>query len=101
VRQQVMHYEYVAVTRGPLVYASDLIDGYRTGETLRLSAAPVEQWLQVAHEDNGEGPEIHLHSQERGPLTLVPYYRAGGRVDGAWRLTWMSLAPVGFHDAAD
>src|SRR5690606_20632812 len=72
VRQQVMRYEYIAVTRGPLVYASDLVDGYRTGETLRLSAAPADQWLQVAHEDNVEGPEIHLHSQGRGPLTLVP-----------------------------
>ncbi len=93
VRQQVMHYEYVAVTRGPLVYASDLIDGYRTGETLRLSTAPVEQWLQLSPQDHNEGPAVQLHSQERGPLTLLPYYRAGGRVDGAWRLTWMSLAP--------
>ena len=101
VRQQVMHYEYVAVTRGPLVYASDLVDGYRTGETLRLSAAPVDQWLQVAREDNAQGPEIQLHSQGRGPLTLVPYYRAGGRVDGAWRLTWMSLAPEQSHAPPD
>lgn len=101
VRQQVMHYEYIAVTRGPLVYASGLVDGYRTGETLRLSAAPVDQWLQVTQEDNAEGPEIQLHSQGRGPLTLVPYYRAGGRVDGAWRLTWMSLAPAGFHEVVE
>ena len=93
VRQQVMHYEYVAVTRGPLVYSSGLIDGYRTGETLRLSTAPVDQWLLLSPQDNDEGPAIELHSQERGPLTLLPYYRAGGRVDGAWRLTWMSLAP--------
>ena len=94
VRQQVMHYEYIAVTRGPLVYASDLVDGYKTGETLRLSEAPPEQWLHVAHQDNGEGPVIHLHSVGRTPLTLEPYYRTGGRVDGAWRLTWMSLAPA-------
>lgn len=101
VRQQVMHYEYVAVTRGPLVYASDLVDGYKTGETLRLSTAPVEQWLQVAEQDNGEGPTIHLHSIGRTPLLLEPYYRTGGRVDGAWRLTWMSLAPTGSHDAVE
>jgi DUF1680 family protein len=99
--QQVMHYEYMAVTRGPLVYASDLIDGYRTGETLRLSAAPVEQWLQVAEQDNGEGPAIHLHSIGRAPLLLEPYYRAGGRADGAWRLTWMSLAPEQNHASPD
>jgi DUF1680 family protein len=99
--QQVMHYEYMAVTRGPLVYASDLIDGYRTGETLRLSAAPVEQWLQVAEQDNGEGPAIHLHSIGRAPLLLEPYYRAGGRADGAWRLTGMSLAPEQSHPSPD
>ena len=56
VRQQVMHYEYVAVTRGPLVYATDLVDGYKTSETLRLSAAPVDQWLQVAQGDKAQGP---------------------------------------------
>ena len=97
VHQQVMHYEYMAVTRGPLVYASDLVDGYKTGETLCLSEAPVEEWLQVAGQDDGEGPAIHLHSRHRAPLVLEPYYRTGGRVDGAWRLTWMSLAPAGFQ----
>lgn len=97
VRQQVMHYEYVAVTRGPLVYATGLVDGYKTGETLRLSDAPVEQWLQVAQQDNGEGPVIQLHSVGRAPLPMTPYYRTGGRVDGAWRLTWLSLAPVGSY----
>ena len=101
VRQQVMHYEYLAVTRGPLVYASDLVDGYKTSETLRLSAAPVDQWLQVAPQDEGEGPAIHLHSDGRAPLTLFPYYRAGGRVDGVWRLTWMSLAPAGFDKTVE
>ncbi|RZA25845.1 MAG: hypothetical protein EOP92_42940, partial [Lysobacteraceae bacterium] len=95
VRQQVMHYDYVAVTRGPLVYASGLIDGYRTSETLCLPAAPPAQWLQVAGPDQGEGPPLQLHSLGRTPLLLEPYYRAGGRVDGAWRLTWMSLAPAG------
>lgn len=101
VRQQVMHYEYVAVTRGPLVYATGLVDGYRTGETLRLSDAPVEQWLQVAQQDNGEGPEIQLHSLGRAPLPMTPYYRTGGRVDGAWRLTWLSLAPAGSHGTVE
>lgn len=101
VRQQVMHYEYLAVTRGPLVYASDLVDGYKTSETLRLSDAPAEPWLQVAPQDKGEGPAIHLHSAGRAPLLLEPYYRTGGRVHGAWRLTWMSLAPAGLPDAME
>ncbi|MET0654039.1 MAG: beta-L-arabinofuranosidase domain-containing protein [Pseudoxanthomonas sp.] len=93
VRQQVMHYEYVAVTRGPLVYASGLIDGFKTEETLRLSDAPIDEWLHLAPADDGEGAGIHLHSLGRAPLALVPYYRTGGREHGAWRLTWFSLAP--------
>jgi hypothetical protein len=55
----------------------------------------------VAQGDDTEGATIHLHSDGRGPLTLVPYYRAGGRVDGAWRLTWMSLAPAGLHETVE
>mgnify|MGYP003484475187 FL=1 len=101
VRQQVMHYEYIAVTRGPLVYASDLVDGYKTGETLRLSDAPPEQWLRVGQADNEQGPTVQLCSLGRTPLTLVPYYRTGGRIDGAWRLTWMSLAPALSRDTVE
>lgn len=93
VRQQVMRYEYLAVTRGPLVYASDLIDGFKTEETLRLADAPIDDWLHPAPGESDEGGALHLHSLGRPPLTLVPYYRAGGRSHGAWRLTWFSLAP--------
>ena len=39
VRQEVMHYDYLAVTRGPLVYATGLIDGYKIEETLRVPCA--------------------------------------------------------------
>jgi DUF1680 family protein len=93
VRQQVMHYQYLAVTRGPLVYASDLIDGFKTEETLHLADAPIDEWLHQAPDGSGEGATIHLHSLGRNPLMLVPYYRTGGREHGAWRLTWFSLAP--------
>jgi hypothetical protein len=29
----------------------------------------------------------------RAPLVFEPYYRCGGREHGAWRLSWLSLAP--------
>ena len=93
VAQEVLHYEYVAVTRGPLVYASGLIDGYRTGETLLLEEAPSCEWLHVLPSEGNTGPEIELHSRRRKPLHLSPYFRAGGRRDGAWRLTWFGIAP--------
>ena len=31
---------------------------------------------------------------ERDDLVFSPWYRTGGREHGAWRLTWLSVAPV-------
>lgn len=92
--QEVLRFEYMAVTRGPLVYATPLIDGYKTEETLRLGKEPEERWLEtVAAQDGADGVDVRLRPIGRDALTFSPYYRAGGRRDGAWRLTWMSLAP--------
>jgi len=90
VAQQVLRHEYIAVTRGPLVYATDgLIDGFKTEETVR---EPTElRETASTHEDRAPGVEMAF--DYRAPIALQPYYRAGGRVDGAWRLTWLSLAP--------
>ena len=102
VAQEVLHYEYLAVTCGPLVYASGLIDGFKTEETLRLPQAPPAQWLRWSPPDAGHAlPRIELSPGYRAPLVFQPYYCAGGRVDGAWRLTWMSLSPLAADAAAD
>ncbi|MEH6420061.1 glycoside hydrolase family 127 protein [Pseudomonas sp. CGJS7] len=94
VAQEVLHYEYLAVTCGPLVYATGLIDGFKTEETLRLPAAPESDWLHWSAPDARDPlPRIELNPGYREPLVFKPYYCAGGRIDGAWRLTWMSLAP--------
>jgi DUF1680 family protein len=96
VSQEVLHFDYLAVTRGPLVYASGLIDGYKIDETLRLDAQPAETWIETVAQEReaaDAGPDIRLRPLDRAALTLVPYYRAGGRRDGTWRLTWLSLAP--------
>ena len=94
VRQEVLRYDYLAITRGPLVYATGLIDGFKTEETLRMPPDPPERWLSVQPASSDEeGPTIILEPAQRAPLAFVPYYRAGERVDGAWRLTWMPLAP--------
>jgi len=41
--------------------------------------------------DAGTAPALRLHASDREPLTFVPYFVAGGRHDGAWRLTWMQV----------
>ncbi|MEO5830683.1 MAG: beta-L-arabinofuranosidase domain-containing protein [Rhodanobacter sp.] len=95
VRQEVLCEEYLAISRGPLVYATGLIDGFKSEETLRLPPGDPADWLQVvpgAAPATAAGPEIRLQLDYREPLTFVPYYRAGGRDHGAWRLTWMRLA---------
>jgi hypothetical protein len=91
VSQEVLHFDYLAISRGPMVYATGLIDGYKIEETLRIDARPAEAWLETAA--TGEDAEIRLQPVARSPITFTPYYRAGGRGDRTWRLTWMSLAP--------
>ncbi len=123
VSQEVMHYDYVAITRGPLVYATGLIDGFKAEETLclqdsnspdrnnpdrnkpdrnspagRLSNTPL---LELVEAPPGfEGPAIRMNVVGRAPITFTPYFEAGGREDGAWRLTWMQLAPTSRGAAA-
>jgi DUF1680 family protein len=103
VRQEVLRQDYAAITRGPLVYATDLIDGFKTDETLRLPEGPIADWIEVDEGHTGDiadaerlaagGPTIRMTLGYRAPLVFSPYYRAGGREHGAWRLTWLSLAP--------
>lgn len=94
VRQQVLRYDYVGLTRGPLVYATGLIDGFKHEEAVRLPDAPPAGWLrELAAADGGPGMDVEMQLDGRAPLRFAPYYRAGGREDGAWRLGWLSLAP--------
>jgi DUF1680 family protein len=89
VRQEVMRYDYVAITRGPLVYATDLIDGFKMEETLRLPESP--RLETIAPRPGYAGPAVRLDLDDRPALEFFPYYEAGGRRDGAWRLTWMQV----------
>ncbi len=93
VRQEVLHFDYLAITRGPLVFATGLIDGFKIEETLRLPAQTEPDWLRELPAGPEGTPRIELSPGYRPPLVFTPYFGAGGRIDGAWRLTWMSLAP--------
>ena len=89
VRQEVLHEEYVAFTHGPLVYATGLIDGFKASESVRLPDGPPEHWLRY----EAASPSLIVELGYRPPLVFTPYFAAGGRGDGAWRLTWLPLAP--------
>jgi DUF1680 family protein len=93
VRQEVLHFDYVAITRGPLVYATGLIDDYKIEETLRIPPPTDPAWLETLRAAGAEGPEVRVAPLGRPALVFSPYYRAGGRRDRTWRLTWMPFAP--------
>jgi uncharacterized protein len=93
VRQQVLRFDYAAVTCGPLVYATGLIDGFKIEETLRLPATAQDSWLSLLPAQEDGVPHILLDPGYRAPLVFTPYFGTGGRTDGAWRLTWLQLAP--------
>lgn len=93
ISQEVMRYDYVAITRGPLVYATGLIDGFKSTETLRIAPAGANSQLELIETPGGhEGPAIRLNPGDRAPLIFLPYYEAGGREDGTWRITWMQTS---------
>lgn len=92
VRQEVLRFDYLALTRGPLVYATGLVDGYKFDETLRIPDSPPEQWLGESATPAGV-PQLELQPLGRPALRYEPYFLADGRSDGGWRLTWLSLAP--------
>lgn len=94
VAQEVLHFEYAAITCGPLVYSTELIDGFKIEETVRLPASGTQHLLELGEAPAEGGPRpVTLHLGYRAPLTFLPYYEAGGRGDGTWRLTWLQLAP--------
>jgi hypothetical protein len=75
------------------VYATGLIDGYKIEETLRVPAPTEVAWLETLPASGAAGPDVRMAPPGRPALVFSPYYRAGGRRDRTWRLTWMPLAP--------
>ncbi len=95
VRQEVQCEQYLAITRGPLVYATGLIDGFKSSESLLLPDQGEQHWLaELPPRADGAAPRIELRPLRRNPIEFEPYFSLGGRADGAWRLTWMPLAPA-------
>ncbi|AIE83754.1 beta-L-arabinofuranosidase domain-containing protein [Fimbriimonas ginsengisoli] len=85
--QEIVRMDYAYLSRGPYVYATGAIDGFRKEETLRLA-----RLNPAASFRSAEGEAIDLHLPGRDPLRFLPYYEAGGRHEGAWRTTWLQVA---------
>ncbi len=92
IAQEVQRHDYLALTLGPLVYATSLIDDFKVEESLRFADGEV-RIDPVPAMQGTSGDNLLLHAEGRPALPFQPYYRAGGRSNGAWRLTWMRLAP--------
>ena len=95
VRQRVVHERFVGLTRGPLAYATGLVDGFRFGETIRVPSRDPGGWLiEEANLDAASGPSIRMRLVERDDLVFTPWFGIGDRRHGAWRITWLSMAPT-------
>jgi DUF1680 family protein len=94
VSQEVLHFDYAAITRGPLVYATTLIDGFKVEETVQIPANADRRVLEeITAPCGSEGVSVQLNLGYRAPLIFRPYFEAGGRSDGTWRITWLPTAP--------
>ncbi len=92
-QQEISRLDYFALLRGPLVYATGLIDGYKREETLPLPADRIETMIGPAPLPAGsDGPAVQLNLPGRKPIVFLPFYEAGGRADGNWRATWLQVA---------
>jgi hypothetical protein len=91
--QEIARVDYMALVRGPLVYSTGLIDGYKKDETLKIPKATAELLFSPAATPAGfDGPAFQLTLPGREPILFLPYYEAGGRGEGKWRNTWLQVA---------
>ena len=91
--QEIVRTDYACISYGPFVYATDLFDGFRKQETIRLPRLFPENPFQLAEEVKTEfGPAIELRIPGHSPMQFRPYAEAGGRHDSAWRTTWLQVA---------
>jgi DUF1680 family protein len=87
---EVYRLNYLGITRGPLVYATGLIDGYKPDVTLKIPQEGLKEMFSMTSTSEGStGPAIKFSLPGREPIVYLPYYETGGRVNGAWRLTWL------------
>jgi DUF1680 family protein len=82
---------WFALSKGPLVYSSNgLIGGGNREMVYSVASKEIPQILKpVAVPVGMKGSAYQLSIASQPPLVFVPYYEAGGRQAGTWRLTWI------------
>lgn len=93
-RDDLYRVNWFAFARGPLVYASDgLIDGKDREINFKLNADSITQYIKPGSTSGNNKATSYLFSPPGGKtITFHPFYEAGGRTAGTWRLTWMQYA---------
>jgi DUF1680 family protein len=92
-KEEINRMDYMALARGPVSYATGLIDGYKQVETVRMPKSnPEARFMRCKTPAGFDGPAFQLKPPGRNPIVFLPYYEAGGRSAGAWRATWISVA---------
>jgi hypothetical protein len=87
---EVYRIDYLGITRGPLAYATGLIDGYKPEVTLKIPKEGFNEFFSMTKTPDGyKGPAIQFALPGREPIVYLPYYESGGRVNGSWHLTWL------------
>jgi hypothetical protein len=83
--------EWFSLTRGPLVYSCNgLINGRDREKTFMLSEKNKEAcFAPIAAPSDFHGPAYELKLPGQEAQIFLPYYEAGGRTPGSWRLTWI------------
>ncbi|MCD6115909.1 glycoside hydrolase family 127 protein [bacterium] len=87
--------DWVALTRGPLVYATNgLIDGKEREKLFNITEGinPEKLFSACPTPSGFNGPAFQLTLPNKNPIMFLPYYEAGGRFAGRWRLTWLQTA---------
>jgi DUF1680 family protein len=82
---------WFALSKGPLIYSSNgLIGGENREMVYSISPKEVSDIFKpVDVPANMKGNAYQLVVAGQPPLMFVPYYEAGGRQAGTWRLTWI------------
>jgi DUF1680 family protein len=85
---------WFALARGPLVYASNgLINGKDRELNFHLPSQKKESFFKPVTSSGKTGAQAYQFTAPGSkPVLFLPFYEAGGREAGSWRLTWMQNA---------